>query len=342
MGGQSGRRIASGPARRCAALRGPAIDATVLSLILRHGVPLVALLIFAGELGVPTGIPAEVALVLAGAYAVHSLPGLVAGVALVAAADLVGTTVLHVAARTGGVRLLERFLPGREEGRAAMMERWRRRLGRHDAIVVFAVRLLPLVRMYIAIGSGLLRIRIRTFLFGAAPAALLWAGIPLVLGYRFRANVHGITERYTRASHAFLFLLPVVGLVTALAWWIRRGPSPRGRVHRGRAALGFLAVLATAAYVVKTALVNEWAADRGRAALPYPLLALWLTLLGLLTVALLVVAIDDLRTVLRVRDDQPRPGRAVAGEVSATLVWTGLIGTVGTVVTLLELRYPTF
>jgi len=312
----------------------------VLSLILDYGVPLVAVLIFAGELGVPTGIPAEVALLLAGAYAVHSLLGLMAGVALVAVADLLGTTILHLAARTGGVRLLDRILPGHAAGREAMMAPWRRRLGGHDAVVVFVVRLLPLVRMYIAIGSGLLCIRVRHFLLGAAPAALLWAGTPLVLGYVFRADVRGFAAHYTRASHAFLILLPAVGLVSGLVWWIRRGQSLRGRLRRGRSGVGLLAVLATVAYVVKTAWVNELAADRGRVVLPFPLLTIWLLLLGVLAIALLGVAFVDLRTAGRARGRHVLSTRALAAEVATTLLWVGLVGGVGAVVTMIELRYP--
>ena len=51
---------------------------SILPLIAQYGVFIVALLILVGELGVPTGVPAELALLLTGAYAVHSLKGLVA------------------------------------------------------------------------------------------------------------------------------------------------------------------------------------------------------------------------------------------------------------------------
>jgi len=86
------------------------MESSILPLILHYGVPLVALMLFAGEIGIPTGIPMEITLLLAGAYAVHSLPELLFGLALVTVADLSGTTLLHLVARTGGVRLLTRLL----------------------------------------------------------------------------------------------------------------------------------------------------------------------------------------------------------------------------------------
>jgi alkaline phosphatase len=320
--------------------KGFIIDASVLSLILRHGVPLVALLICAGEIGVPTGIPAEVALMLAGAYAVHSVPQLIGAVALVSLADLTGTTTLHLVARTGGVRLLDRFVSNHGGGRAGLMAKWRRRLGDRDVLVVFVVRLLPLVRMYIAIGAGLMRIRLRNFILGAAPAAVIWAGSPVVLGYLFRSRVQSFATHYTRATHLILILLPLVGLFSLMLWWIRRGPSLRSRLHRGRYLLGFAAALVAVGYVVRTAWITEKASDHGRILLPYPLLVFWLALLGGLALALLGVAIDDVRQAHHAKPTPLRPARPLAAEIATTLLWVLLVASVGAAVIVIELRYP--
>lgn len=302
--------------------------------------PLVALMVCAGELGVPTGVPVEVALLLAGAYAVHSLPALVAGVLLVALADLLGTTTLHLVVRTGGVRLMERLLRRHGTRREETIGRWRSRLGGHDAAVVFVVRLLPLVRMWIAIGAGLLRIRLKSFLLGAAPAALLWAGTPLVLGYAFRADVHRWEARYTTAAHLLLAALPAVGLVTGLAWWIGGGHSLRASVHRGRSALGLLAAVATAAYLVKLAWANEWAVEHGAAALPRPLLLLWLGVLASLALVLLGFAYADLRAARLVLRPCGRAARGAVAELASTFLWLGLLGAAGMIPLVIERRYP--
>jgi membrane protein DedA with SNARE-associated domain len=312
----------------------------VLPLILRHGVPLVALLVFAGELGVPTGIPVEVALLLAGAYAVHSLPALVAGVLLVAVADLLGTTTLHVAVRTGGVRLLTRLLRHHDGQREETMERWRGRLGGHDAAAVFVVRLLPLLRMWVSIGAGLLRIRLRSFLLGAAPAALLWAGTPLVLGYAFRADAHRFETRYTVAAHLIIALLPAVGLTTGLALWIRHVHPTRATFLRGRSVLGLIAAVATATYLARVAWANEWAIEHGSAALPRPLLALWLGSLAALALVLVAFAVVDLRAAAVVHRGFSAPAYRLVAGLAGTLIWLGLLAAAGGIPVVLELRYP--
>jgi membrane protein DedA with SNARE-associated domain len=318
---------------------GPPITQSVLDLIIRHGIPLVALLIFAGELGLPTGIPAEVALLLAGSYAVHSVSGLIAGLALIALADVAGTTTLNLAMRTGGVRLLALLRRRREAAGEEAFARWRRRLAGHDALAVFVGRLLPLVRMPVTIGAGLLRLPLRSFFLGAVPAAVLWAGVPFVLGYELRASVHGFAMQYTRAAHIALLLSPAIGLAATVVWWIQRGGTARGRLRRGRAVVGFVAAILATAYVVKTAWTNEWAEDRGRAALPWPILELWLAALASLAVALLAVVITDLRLSRGKRRLRPGPPFSVRFEIVVTATWFVLLAGLGVVVTVIELRY---
>lgn len=313
---------------------------SILTLIAHHGVPIVALLVFAGELGLPTGIPVEIALLLAGSYALHSAPGLLTGLVLVIAADVSGTTLLHLAVRTGGVRLVSRFLRRQEGPPDEGMDRWRRRFGGHDAAVVFVGRLLPLVRMPVSIGAGLLRIRLRDFIAGAIPAAALWAGIPLTLGYFFRADVGRFEARYTRFSHITLIALPALSLATALAWWIRGGRTARATLRRGRTALGVVAATVTVGYLVKTAWANESAAEHGRIALPAPLLAAWLTVLGILALGLLAIAMIDLRAARRTMGGRGAVPRSVATEIATTVAWTGLVAILGIVVTVIERRYP--
>ncbi len=316
-----------------------AIDASLLELIQRYGVPLIALMVFAGELGVPTGIPVEVALLLAGSYAVHSRTGLLVGLVLVTVADVLGTTALHLAARTGGVRLLQRFVR-QESDRDGFVQRWIRRLGGHAALVVFVGRLLPLVRMPITIATGLLRFRLRDFFLGAVPAALLWAGTPLVAGYYFRGSVHRFETRYTQFSHLFLITLPAVGLIAAIAWWVRRGETKRAAWRRGRSAIGIAVALSSLIFLIKIAWTNERAIDRGLVALPYPLLFLWLTLIAALAFALLAVAGVDLRAAYRMREGHAPLPAVVKQELLTSLVWAGSVCLVGVIMTAIELHYP--
>jgi membrane protein DedA with SNARE-associated domain len=168
-------------------------------LIAQYGLVVVALIIFTGEIGLPTLVPGEIALLLAGSQLVHSWTALVAAALLFGTVDLVATSTIHVAARTGGNRLLRRalrLLQRDEEQHEEVIASWRRRLRGRDPLVVFVTRLIPVFRFYASITTGLIRIRIKDFLSGAAPAALLWAATPLALGYALRGEIAGIEGEY--------------------------------------------------------------------------------------------------------------------------------------------------
>ena len=198
---------------------------SILPLIAQYGVFIVALLILVGELGVPTGVPAELALLLTGAYAVHSLKGLVGAILLIGLADIAGAMALHLAARTGGASILQRLLKRHESDEPSSLDRWRSRLGKNDIVMVAGIRMLPMVRMYITIAAGLFRMRKRDFILGATPAALVWVGIPVALGYAFRANVSLLTDRYSSASQVILFASPLLGISIAAFFWLRANRS---------------------------------------------------------------------------------------------------------------------
>ena len=299
-----------------------------------------ALLIFADELGVPIGMPAELALLLIGSYAVHSVPALLGSLALVAAADVLGTTGLHLMVRTGGRHLLGVVL-GQQGGpqQAARIERWRARLGRHDVLIVFVVRLLPVARVSAPVAAGLLSIRFRDFLLGAILGAFVWAGIPLTLGYLLRADVQQLAARYTWISHSILLALPVLALIAILSWWVSRGDSLRTKARRARSGLGLVVVVVTVGYLIEIARENARAAQQRLLALPYPFLILWLTLLAGLAGALLVLAIADLRAARRLQG-QPVRTRLTATELTMTLVWVSLVCGVGAIILGIEMHYP--
>jgi membrane protein DedA with SNARE-associated domain len=233
-------------------------EGSLVTVIAHYGVPMVALLLFAGELGIPTGIPIEIALLLTGSYAIHSRSALLLSLALVTVADLLGTTTLHLIARSGGVRLLRRLRRRLPTSQESVFDRWRHRLGEHDALVVFVLRLLPIVRMWASVGAGLVSLPFRAFLFGAAPAALIWAGIPLTLGYLFGSQIQTHTSRVALVSHSLLFEVPLLLVAGALVWWFRSRRASSRRLLRGRTQATTLALLAIVVIAGLTMLGLEW------------------------------------------------------------------------------------
>lgn len=317
------------------------MDASIQAMILSYGVPLVALMIFAGEIGVPTGIPIELALLLVGSHSIHSLPALLVALVLVTSADILGTMTLFLVARTGGVRLVSRFVRHANDAATnGRLDQWRRRLGGHDVVVVFVLRLLPLVRMWAAAGLGLARIRWRDFLLGAAPAALLWAGTPLTLGYIFRGNVQSFEARYTTVSQAILVAVPALLLFAIIAVWVRNGGSLQGRLRRARLAFGLAVGIGSVAYVIETVWRTPSAVDHGLLALPLPILVVWLVLLSVMALALLGMAYEDLQVERKAHQQRTPGSRLARAELVGTIAWLGLLVIVGTIVGMIEWQAP--
>jgi len=204
------------------------VEQSILELVAAHGLPVVALMVFVAELGLPTGMSPKVALLIAGSVAVDSRPELVGSLALVALANLLGAVVLHTVARTGGARLLSRLHRNRAGTPGDALTRWRDRLGGYDAPAVFVGRILPLVRLYVTVASGLVQMRWRSFLLGATPAALVWSGTPLLLGYCFRTSVHDFAASGSTISRLVLLAVPMIGVVVLATLFLRRrfGQSP--------------------------------------------------------------------------------------------------------------------
>lgn len=211
-------------------LRGLAIDAAVVQTLLGYGLPLVVLVTFASAAGVPTGVPIMVVLLMAGAYLLGSLPWLLLAILLLALAELAGTVTLHLIARNSGGRLLERLSPERQERAQATIDRWRGRLGGRDVAAIAVLRLIPVVRMGTTIGTGVIGIRLRDFVLGSAVAALIWTGLPLILGYTFRSRLETLEAYYAHTVSALPVLLGVTCLVL-VASVVIKSPATRGRLR---------------------------------------------------------------------------------------------------------------
>ena len=154
---------------------------------------------------------------LAGAYLVGSLPGLAVAILAMAAAELAGTLLLHVIARTGGVKLLKRMASDRQIRVQATFDRWRGRLGGRDIAAIAVLRLIPFVRMGTTVGTGLLGIRLRDFTIGAGISAVIWTALPLSLGYAFRSNVTTVEGYYQSIVAALPMALGTASLIVIVS-----------------------------------------------------------------------------------------------------------------------------
>ena len=195
-----------------------------------YGLPLVTLVMFASATGIPTGVPIKLIMLFTGAYLVNSWQMLLPVILVMALAELGGTLVLHGVARTGGVKVLERIASDRQARVQASFEQWQRRLGGRDVAAITVLRLIPFVRMGTTVGAGLVGLKLRDFILGSAIAALIWAGIPLMLGYVFRANLSDLEAAYHAALAALPMTLGFLGLVIC-AFVLFRSPATRLRMR---------------------------------------------------------------------------------------------------------------
>ncbi|HLI51361.1 MAG TPA: VTT domain-containing protein [Thermomicrobiaceae bacterium] len=313
-------------------------EAPIQSLILQYGLIIVVAMVFVGELGVPTGIPVEVALFLAGAFVLHSPAGLLVGLACVMAADLLGASSLYLAVRAGGGRLLSAILRGKEEKALAVLRRWRIRLGGRDIAAVCAGRLLPVARMYVTIASALARISLPRFLLGSLPASAFWSGIPLILGYLFRSDATSIAVRATRYFNLIVIAVVVGVIVLAFVWWLRRGGSIRVWLHQSRCVVGVGVAAASIVYLIATSRDVIIATSR-HLFLPTSLVELWMAILTVFCLALMALAALDLRSVLQ-RERRLQASEILTTDLVTTVLWSALVLAACAIMLGLEFRYP--
>ena len=294
------------------------------SVLRQYGLPIAALMLFVGELGVPTGLPSYLALLIVGSLVIHSFPDLLLGVVLLSVVDVAGTALLHVLSRTGGRRILTRITVGREARTLAAMERWRRRLGGRDALAVFVLRLVPLVRLGVTVGAGLLRIRRRDFFLGAVPASVVWVGAPLSLGYLFRDDARAIEAAYAAVSRGLLLGAAAVVGTAVVGGWARAATTAVGRLRRVRAGIGLAVGVVGIGYLPDAA---RWNGQVGG-----------LAALGVPALALLASSYADLRAARRTRRVGSAPAAAglAAVDKAVTAAWAVAVAVVAAIVVALE------
>jgi membrane protein DedA with SNARE-associated domain len=296
------------------------------ALLTQYGIPMVALYVLLNEIGVPTGIPLELTLLVTGAFAIGSWTDLVWVVLLLSLADMVGTTILHLLARSGSA-FLQRFT--HPEGRAQrLLLRLQSVLGGREVALVFVGRLVPLARMWVTIGTGVTHLRFRRFLLGAYPASVLFVSVPLTAGFVFRASISRLVDQYGHVSGLLIFALPLVALIAGGYLWTRRAKTPTHQLHRGRALLAFLVGSVAGLVVLVTASRQDWlpSLSPGHLAATVAPAPEWGLLLASLALLLWVFAAADLWTSRFTPFLQGQTGKLVLWEATATLSAMALIG----------------
>jgi len=164
-------------------------------------------------------LPSEVIMPFSG-YLVHTGRFNLWAVAVAGAAGcVVGSLVAYWAGKYGGRRFIERY--GRfvliSRGDLDLADRW---FARYGEIIVFASRLLPVVRTFIAFPAGVARMNLSRFtlytFLGSLPWCLGLAYVGQILGEQWDKN-----DSLKTSFHRFDFLIGIA-FILAAAWWVWR------------------------------------------------------------------------------------------------------------------------
>ncbi len=227
------------------------LAALLMTLIDRYDEPAVALLIFLDESGLPSPVPGDLIMAIAGYRVGQGEMNLVLTLVLLELASVCGTSVQYWFGARGGRPLLERnrrFLPISPR----QFERLERYLVRHGFVTICVARLIPLVRGWTPMLSGALGVPYRTFIAAIAIGGFAYVLFLVLLGMWVGPEVVRSVGGLQLSIRAVLTVVAFVALCALLVYLNRRRaarvrltahPHPEvGRVETAALA-GFLATV---------------------------------------------------------------------------------------------------
>ena len=196
---------------------------TLQAFLEAHQYKALAVLIGIEEAGLPLPLPGDLAIVFMG-YQVSlgkANPAIV--VASTVASATVGASVLYWISRFLGGRIVNRF--GRflhiNPGRLDTVGRW---FDRYGAPVIVFGRLIPGLRIAIAVAAGIVHVKFWKFGAYTAVSAAIWAGIYMGIGWALGSQYQAVTEAVHRITGAPLLVFGIVAgaaVLVALAVFLR-------------------------------------------------------------------------------------------------------------------------
>lgn len=151
-------------------------------------------------------IPSEAILPFVGfavAQGTLSFPGVIVAST---AGSLTGNLLLYVAARRGGIALLQRHgeRVGATPERLLMLERWFDRWG---SATVLACRAIPLVRSTVSLPAGLARYPLAKFVALTTLGSAIWNTTLISIGWALDDQWRAVEERMSGASYIVVGVL---------------------------------------------------------------------------------------------------------------------------------------
>ena len=195
---------------------------TLAAFLELHQYKAIALLIGVEEAGVPLPLPGDLAIVLMGVQVSMGKASPVPVVLVTAASATAGASILYWISRYLGTRIVEKY--GRILHLTPERQQWvERKFARHGATVIIVGRLIPGLRIAVAVAAGVARVQFSKFVIFTAISAAIWAIIYMSIGWaigdrweEYRESIVALT------SNPLIVLALGAGLGSIVTLWIYR------------------------------------------------------------------------------------------------------------------------
>ncbi|WP_036335909.1 MULTISPECIES: DedA family protein [Modestobacter] len=167
-------------------------------------------------------IPSEVVLGAAGVLINDGRMSLVPVILWATVGSVLGAIVLYWVGRLFGPRRSHAFLDRLPLVETADVDRTFEWFARHGRAAVFFGRMVPIVRSFVSVPAGVVKMPMPQFLLFTAAGSLLWNSLLIGLGVA--------AGDFVQANLQYLDYVVVVAVVAAVAWFVYKKAT--GRFHR--------------------------------------------------------------------------------------------------------------
>ena len=180
--------------------------------IVKYGYIAIFSLVVIQELGVPNPVPTELILLFAGYLASTGILDVKLAFITAISGDLIGTTVLCTIFYAFGHTLLEnhpKWLPIRKD----KIDKLKNIIATRGKWGIFVWRLIPYVRGYASVASGLLGIPLKVFIPMAGMSAVVASGGYIVIGYLLGDRWEYFVKKIGGPTNIIITAVCILGLV---------------------------------------------------------------------------------------------------------------------------------
>jgi membrane-associated protein len=189
------------------------MQADITNYISHYGYFAIFMMILLQELGAPNPIPNELVIISAGYTVFKGVLRFPIVMLTVISADIAATLTLHAIFYLSGHYLTHKkpkWLPLPEK----ILDFLKKKILKNGISTIYIGRLLPFIRGYTAVVSGLLQIKLTTYLPIAVITAIIWSVVYLVAGFLLGPVWQSVIPHLTNLNAIMFIPIVIVMLIT--------------------------------------------------------------------------------------------------------------------------------